>query len=179
MNDTNPFAFILEKPRERLDREFYARAQKFADVDDDMWRYLLNLIPDRGGSYASREKRMVRMLSRPLRIYYFVRKFDGEWGSEGMEGIFTNDDWEAWVPEAIEAFRYLGASRHADLIDRIIPIANQARSCRLESDLDTFASRLRSFDRKWEKLAAGEDFFGVIFEDIQRDPTAYVHPSTP
>lgn len=179
MNDSNPFAFILEKPRERLDREFYARAQTFADVDDDMWLYFLSLIPHRGGSYVSREMRMIRTLSRPLSIYYLVRKFDGEWGSEGMEGIFLSDHWEAWVPQTVEAFRYLRASRHADLIDQIIPIANQARSCRLESDLDRFATRLRRLDRKWRNLALVEDFFGVIFEDIRRDVTPYLHPSAP
>ena len=178
MSELNPFAFLLKKPRCSLDREFYAKAKTFAEIDDPMWLYLLSLVPKGSHSHASGMARMLRTISPQLKTYFLVRRFSGEWGSGGMEGIFLDDeDWGKWIPEAIVAFRSLGAVRHAKLIERVVCDAEEAYRSRSEAELDRFSIRFKKLDHEWEKLAEVEDFFVVVYEDIQRDATPYLHPA--
>ena len=66
--------------------------------------------------------------------YFLVRSFDGEWGSEGMEGTFLAGDWKEWLPETVAAFRALGAHRRAGLIERVARLASLAAGARSDQE---------------------------------------------
>jgi hypothetical protein len=180
MADSNPFSWVLEKPRKNLDREFYNHAKSFEDVDDDMWRYLLNLVPQRGRSFAKRIKPMVQGLSPELRRYFLVRRFHNEWGSGGMESIFLEDeDWREWVPMAIVAYEELGAQQSAELIRRIAGCVPSRHAVMTDAELDKLSDELKAYDPRWQTLAESESVLESIWRDIQHDCTPYVHPPKP
>jgi hypothetical protein len=179
MPSTNRFAFLLEKPRPSLDRQFYIESRCFADVDYAMWRYLLALIPPGSDTYERRTKRMLAALSPELRTYFLVRSFDGEWGSEGMEGTFLAGDWEEWLPDTVAAFRALGANKRAELIERVARLASHAAAASSDEERDSFHPQFKQFDEEWSRLSGSEDFFDVIYRNIKSDVRPYLHPSKP
>src|SRR5436309_2952214 len=98
MSNSNPFAFLLNKPRRNLDREFYAKARTFEDLDDPMWLYLLSLVSKRSDSHSDCKTLMLQTLSPELKTYFLVRQFSSERGSGGMEGVFLDDEsWGTWI----------------------------------------------------------------------------------
>src|SRR5207244_6080321 len=98
--------------------------------------YLLALIPTGPDAYERHTKRMLQTLSPELQTYFLVRSFDGEWGSEGMEGTFLAGDWEEWLPDTVAAFRALGANKRADLIERTARLASLAVKAQSDEERD-------------------------------------------
>jgi hypothetical protein len=174
----NPFAFVLKR-RTSLDAPFYSSARSYKDIDDDMWLYLLALVPKEPNSYARQIQRLLRALSPELRRYFLIRWFDSEWGSEGMEGVCTNDEWPELHLEFVPAFAAAGAPKHAELIGRLIPLANAARCAGTEIEQDAFLSKLKAFDRAWDKLSKTEDLGEILFAAIKADCEPYLHPPLP
>lgn len=176
MPDSNPFSFFLRKPPKKLDRQFYKQARSFEDIEDDMWLYLLNLIPQRGRSFA----KGIQGLSPQLRRYFLVRRFHNEWGSGGMEGIFLDDaHWRDWVPMAVVAYEELGALQSAGLIKRIEYCLPPKKAVTTDAELENLSHKLKAYDSQWESMVDSERVFETIWRDIQHDCTPYVHPPKP
>ena len=68
----NPFAFLLRKRSKCLDAPFYRSARSFADIDDEMWLYLLELVPSGRGAYGPRVRRLLAKLSPALSAHFPV-----------------------------------------------------------------------------------------------------------
>ena len=173
----NPFAFVLQKPRKCLDADFYHSARSFADIDDDMWLYLLDLVPKGRAAYGRRVRQLVEKLSPALRRYFLIRWFDSEWGSEGTEGLCTSPDWLEVLPEMISAFAQLGAVQHAAAIESLPQLVERARRAHTEPEQDALLPLFKRFDRKWKTLARSENLEEMLFKCIKADYTAYLHPS--
>jgi hypothetical protein len=179
MSSANRFAFLLEKPRPSLNREFYVESRRCAELYDEMWTNLLELIPSGAETYERRTQRMLRTLSPELRAYFLIRSFDGEWGSEGMEGTVLADDWEEWLPDTVEAFRALGDNRRADLIERVARLAALAAAASSDEERDSFHPQFKQFDEEWSELSVSEDLFDAIYRNIKSDVRPYLHPPEP
>jgi hypothetical protein len=175
----NPFAFLLRKPRQCLDAQFYRAARSFADIDDEMWRYLLGLMPKGRGAYGRRVRRLLEKLNPALRRYFLIRWFDGEWGSEGMEGLCTSPDWLEVRSELVRAFAELGAIKHADMIETLPREVERAQRARTEAEQESLLPLFKRLDRKWQNLARTENLEEMLFNSVKADCTPYLHPPEP
>jgi len=171
------------EPPPRLEMKLYRSARQMSDIDDRMWLYLLSLIKESSENFLIGEQNLVESLSPELRRYYLVRRFDSEWGSGGMAHYFMNENWRHLLPETISAYESIGASEHALVIRRIVPVAEseQARFMRAEKDgkVDEFfdmPSPLEDFDGNWQQAGEKFNFLNALFQDIKRNPEPYLHP---
>jgi hypothetical protein len=175
----NRFAFLIRKQHAGLDASFYTSARSFSDVDDDMWPYLLGLVSKGPETHGKRVRRFLEELTPKLRRYFLIRWFDSEWGSEGIEGVCTDEDWFELQSEIVEAFESIGAAKHSELIRGLIPVADAARDARTEKEQNPFVRKFKTFDRQWDKLSNIENLGDMLFADIKADFTPYLHPAPP
>ncbi len=168
-----------------LTEEFYRAANDFEDVDTQMWLYLLELIPDDGQSYCERKRAMLNSVSRELKRYFLTRQFDWERGSGGLEAClmmqYEVGEDELFIEETIAGFEELGALEYATIIKELIPIARKlneqieaAGSRGEEFDFDD--SRWEPYENRWNSASNGFNFYSVVWDGIQKDPSKYVHP---
>jgi hypothetical protein len=122
---------------------------------------------------------MIEKLSPALRRYFLVRWFDGEWGSEGMEGLCTSPDWLEVLPEMVAAFAELGAVQHAAMIESLPPLVERARQARTEAEQDALFPQFKRLDRKWKAFERTENLEERIFESIKAEYTPYLHNPEP
>jgi hypothetical protein len=175
----NRFAFLLRKPRGCLNAQFYRSARSFADIDDEMWCYLLEILPKGRTPYGHRVRRLLRKLSPALGRYFLVRWFDSEWGSEGMEGLCTTPDWLEVRPEMVSAFTELGAVKHAAVVETLPSVVARAQRARTDAEQESLLPVFRRLDRRWENLAKTEDLEKMLFRSVKADCTPYLHPPEP
>jgi hypothetical protein len=176
-NPENRFAFLLRRPRRCLNVEFYHSARSFADIDDEMWLYLLELVPNGRASYGRRVRRLLAKLSPALGRYFLIRWFDSEWGSEGMEGLCTTPDWLEVRPEMVAAFAELDAVKHAAMIETLPQVVERAQRARTETEQDLFLPLFKRLNRQWANLAKIENIGDMLFNSIKADCTPYLHPT--
>ena len=112
-----------------------------------MWLYLLDLVPKGRTAYGRRVRRLIEKISPALRRYFLVRWFDGEWGSEGMEGLCTSHDWLEVLSEMVAAFAELGAVQHAATIESLPPLVERARRARTEAEQDALLPLFKRLDQ--------------------------------
>ena len=83
----------LPKAPDALTINFIDYSNSIDDIDDELWIYLCNLIPD-GLPYEENEQKMLSNINPSLRTYYLTRGFDWNRGSDGLEGCLMKEPEE-------------------------------------------------------------------------------------
>jgi hypothetical protein len=165
----------------RLTTDFFVNAKTFEDLDDQLWKYLLDQIGHDQRPYRDRVKSMIDDLSPELKRYFLTRQFDWERGSGGLESCMMNDEDDMFIDDTIRAFDELGAKKQADIIRKLVPIARKrfkdiekAEKAGKEFNFDPCP--FEPFEEQWDKANEQYDFYEMIFRDMKKYPENYCHP---
>jgi hypothetical protein len=172
----------MPKAPQALTEDFYRSGSCMEDVDDSMWIYLCNLIPKDQRPSRVRIAEMLDSVSPQLKGYYLTRGFDWERGSGGLESCLMHEpeDDVLFLEETIEAYKQLGALKHAAIIRDLIPKARERLQMINEADAkgedfnydDGFWG---PYEARWVAASEEFNFYDVIWKDMRAHPEKYTH----
>jgi len=172
----------LEEVPKSLSLRFYQSAIEISDTLDKIWRYLSSRILADGQTRKESVVEMLSTLPPALRNYYLVRNFDTEVANQGLEAclMLGEDEGDLFPLKTAKAYQALGAEKHAALIRKLLPVAqNQWKLIREAEEKGEDYAEDTAFwleqDEKWITANQQEAVYETIWKDIQANPMRYKH----
>ena len=163
-NDKTSFTFHEQQIPKLLDEKLWRNVKHENLYLGSISTYIIELIDkEQGRSFEEKELSFLTKVKPRLGYYYLMLNFDGLWGNGGMQAVTLRDEFDFGIKilnKTIEAFRFYGADKHANLIEKLIPVARKT-----QKDLEN-AKKLNKKDEEFKNIWAQIDKFDILYDEV-------------